>query len=330
MEKRIWEISVVLYCLNWYCRVKSIRVLITDRCNADCPNCINKKIRSGVKFMDIKRFKMLVHYFHDNEVVGIRLMGGEPTIHPYFGEMVTLAQSLFLRVTVFTNGLSRNLLDFSPRECDGVNYNLRFAQLFADDILMKDKSGTRTFSVVIYAGMNVEDILQKIGYINSIMDGFKVSLTFDCTANIFKYRRLLLDKFDRIYGYCQSKDIETVIDHSLPICFLYKSNVPTYKSFSLCTNDCSGLIDADCNLHFCNQVSDIPFPLFSGEKLKPYKLIENQLFLAYCEKQIVALKKICGECPFYNGLCNGGCYIQNQNITRDDIIKNTELPIMSI
>ena len=101
--------------------MKSIRVLITDKCNASCSNCINKAIRTESCFIDFLRFKAIAQYFSENNVSRIRIMGGEPTIHPEFREIVSYSQTLFSRVTVFTNGLNNSILDFLPRESDSIN-----------------------------------------------------------------------------------------------------------------------------------------------------------------------------------------------------------------
>lgn len=307
--------------------MKSIRVLITDKCNASCPNCINKKFRTESQMIEVPKFEAIAHYFHDNGVMKIRLMGGEPSIHPDFSHIVTKSQMLFDRVTVFSNGLSQNLLEFNPREGDGINYNAKFISHLTKDILMSNKPGARVLSIIIDRNLQEEYIKHEIQRLKNMVERLKVSLTFDCTANIFKDRKILLSKFDELYSFCESLNIELIIDHSLPICFLYGSNVPTHKNFSMCNVDCAGLIDSNCNLRFCNQISEEPFPIFEGEKIKPFALLNNRIQLAYFEKQITVLRKICSECPIYNKMCNGGCYIQNSLISRDDILKNTQLPI---
>lgn len=310
--------------------MNSIRVLITDKCNAGCSNCINKAIRSGVTFMEYSRFTTIARYFHDNNVPRIRLMGGEPTIHPDFESIAKFSQNLFSRVTVFTNGLNENLLRFCPRENDGINYNARFAQKMPKEYLMPDKPGSRTLSVVIDSRLNVQSMISTISNIHEIIRKLKVSLTFDCTANIFQQRNILLNKFNLLYDFCISQGIEVIIDHGLPICFLYGSNVPTCKGFSKCSEDCAGMIDANANLRFCNQNSLKAFPIFEGDKIKPFKLLNNWLQLAFYQRQATVLKKICVECPFYGEICNGGCYIHHPIISREDILLNTELPTVHL
>lgn len=307
--------------------MKSIRVLITDKCNASCPNCLNKKFRTESQLMDVQKFDAIAHYFHDNGVKRIRLMGGEPSIHPNFGQIAALSQSLYERVTVFSNGLNRNLLKFKPREYDGINYNAKFASHLSEELLMDELPGSRLLSVVIDRHLIVDVMKHHIERLTKIVDRLKVSLTFDCTTNIFRARRLLLEKFDALYAFCEKMDIEVTIDHGLPVCFLYGSKVPTFEGFSMCNMECSGLVDSNCNLRFCNQMSEDAYPIYEGDVIKPFALLNNRIQLAYYEKQITVMKKICSECPFYNRICNGGCYIQHPSISREDILQNTQLPI---
>lgn len=308
--------------------MNSIRILITDKCNASCANCLNKTFRTESRFIDLSLFKVIAQYFKDNKVYRIRLMGGEPTIHPKFGEIAKFSQKVFSRVTVFTNGLSQHLLDFSPRENDGINYNGKFAKDINQDLFMPNKPGTRILSIIIDDRLDEKNAIETINHVKIIVPKIKISLTFDCTANIFKLRKSLLKKFDAIYEFCMSNGLETIIDHGLPICFLYNSNVPTYTNFSKCNKECGGLIDANCNLRFCNQVSTEYFSLLEGKTPKPFKLLENRMELTFIQKQETVLKKICLDCPFYGDICNGGCYVQNPAISKDDILQNTELPII--
>ena len=307
--------------------MKSIRILITDKCNACCSNCINKAIRTESYFIDVLRFKTIALFFHENNVTRIRIMGGEPTIHPNFGEIVSFSQTVFSRVTVFTNGLNNSILDFSPRESDSINYNARFVHIIPKEHFMSDKPGSRILSIVIDCQIDAHQMTSTISTINEQIQNLKVSLTFDCTVNIFKHRVDLLDKFEILYDFCISHQIEVIVDHGLPICFLYNSQIPSYKDFSKCSEHCAGLIDANCNLRFCNQISSETFSLFEGDRIKPFKLINNWLQLAFYQKQLMVLRKICLECPFYGDLCNGGCYIHRELISREDILQHTELPV---
>lgn len=310
--------------------MKSIRVFLTDKCNANCANCINSNIRKESKFIDVNKFELLCGYFKNNGITRIRVMGGEPTLHPSFSQILSIAQQYFERVTLFTNGIMPNILGFKLREKDAVNFNFSFSHFLTSEKVRINGMGKRVFSIVLSTMTDVELTKHEISRIAKYYDNISVSLTFDCKLNIFSHRKLLLKIFDDVYSYCILLNLETTIDHSLPLCFLYGSNVPTHKNFSLCSISCYGLIDTDFNLRCCNQDASNKQPLFLGDQLIPFSIIENFFRLQHYKKQVKILEKICKDCPFYSKYCNGGCYIQNDEITADDIIKNTEFPIMSL
>lgn len=107
----------------------SLRVYITEQCNANCPSCFNKSSRSKLS-MDIEHFKKICTFFSSNGVKRIKIMGGEPTLHPDFDVLMTLAQNSFQQVFLFTNAINDGILNFKPRESDSVVYNFTFHKLW--------------------------------------------------------------------------------------------------------------------------------------------------------------------------------------------------------
>ncbi|MFC1711541.1 radical SAM protein [Patescibacteria group bacterium] len=82
-------------------------ILITNFCNQDCKYCFAKEEMktTNVKEMSFYDFKKLVKVLKTNNVKILRLMGGEPTIHSKFKEILKIAQSNFDQTVIFTNGL---------------------------------------------------------------------------------------------------------------------------------------------------------------------------------------------------------------------------------
>ena len=73
-----------------------------------CPNCFNRDNRRDVS-MDINRYESLCKFFSVKDNKQIKIMGGEPTIHPSFGAMMKIAQNYFESVSLFTNAISDKL-----------------------------------------------------------------------------------------------------------------------------------------------------------------------------------------------------------------------------
>jgi len=98
-----------LDCLN--CRhTRSPGVVfvdITNRCNMNCPICINNTPSMGFLFEPpIEYFdKIFSHFSHYEPKPWMQLFGGEPTVREDLIDIVNLARSYGLRTRVVTNGI---------------------------------------------------------------------------------------------------------------------------------------------------------------------------------------------------------------------------------
>lgn len=255
-------------------------------------------------------------------------MGGEPTIHPDFKKITIIAQKYFTRVTVFTNGINNNICDFAPREKDGINYNFNFFSHISSNKLLPQFPGTRIFEVVISSKSDEISIKKKLITLQDLpINQIIVSLSLDCTENIFLHRDVLVQKIMALINTCKELGYEFIIDHTLPLCFVYGTSIPIRPKGAMCNGDCAGMLDAELNVHFCNQLSDDCFPLMEKGEFIPYSVFENHLFLSHFKNQISVLEKICIDCPLYGKHCNGGCFTALKSISREDILQNTSFPI---
>lgn len=307
--------------------MRSVRVFLTEKCNANCPHCINKNKR-GSSLMDVKRFRKMCQYFQNNHVEGIKIMGGEPTIHPQFDEMLRISQQFFKRVSVFTNAINDALLLFKPRKMDGINYNFIFFQTLSKHKFLLQYPGYRALEIIIQKDTDEDSLLKNIFSVTKGKEKrFSVLLTMDCTENIFQYRDILIQKFEKIFLACKRKGFKVSLDHSIPVCFIYGTKIPIFRHGAFCDLSCAGLIDADFNLRFCNQHPQKLINIFAenGEIL-PFQIIENHLKYTHLQNQINAMNKICLDCPLFDRSCNGGCFITQKAITKKSILQKTSLP----
>ena len=304
----------------------SLRVYITEQCNAKCPNCFNK-INRGNLSMDIEHFRKICDYFSSKGVKRIKIMGGEPTIHPEFKELMIIAQEYFQQVFLFTNAINDGIFNFNPRESDSIIYNFTFHKLWDNSKFLMDKMGKRAFEIQIRNNTNIDEVILYLKNINSC-DIYSV-ITLDCTSNIFDHRAILIEKINRLQEFLVKNECNNSMDHRIPLCFLYNSNivVPTLN-FSVCSLECSSLIDAGYNLRFCNQSSEILLNIFQNNDIVPFQIIENALTKEFYNRQLKNLNKICSSCVFYGRKCNGGCFINNEKITKEIIVNSTDFPTL--
>lgn len=84
--------------------------IITNYCNADCPFCFaadsrSRMLHSGARQMDETEVRKWLDFTMKAGITELRLLGGEPTIHPNFVEFVKVGREAGCSITVFSNGV---------------------------------------------------------------------------------------------------------------------------------------------------------------------------------------------------------------------------------
>ena len=88
--------------------LKSVDVYVTSQCNRRCTYCFlpSEFFASGAR-MSLDAFSGVLTWCLRHGVGEITLLGGEPSLHPSFAEMVAMAYGQGLDVRVVTNGARR-------------------------------------------------------------------------------------------------------------------------------------------------------------------------------------------------------------------------------
>lgn len=288
----------------------NFRLYITENCNAKCPNCFNREYRKN-QHMDIKHFEKICQFIANCGASQIKIMGGEPTMHPEFSKFMKLSQNYFSTVSLFTNAISENLSQFLPRENDIITYNFKFGKLLNFNKLLLNFPGRRNLEIQITPNIVKEKLLEEIISIVEISPQRIVPcFTLDCTANIYKDRDRIQSIYEYIWSSCVDRGYQVGQDHLMPLCFVKGSRIPIPKMGSNCTLNCAGLIDSDYNLRFCNQHSEILLNMFDEQG----QIINKEQIIDSFEKKFnkilsIVSSKGCNNCSLYNIFCNGGCFV---------------------
>lgn len=294
--------------------VDNFRIYITEACNAKCPNCFNKNARKG-NYMDVESFEKLCRFLSGHGGTQIKIMGGEPTIHPDFSEIMHVAQSYFEVVSLFTNALSPALLEFSPRPKDIITYNFKFRRRLDKDNLFLNLPGIRNLEIQVVPSVIKEKLFEEILRITSL-DRSRIipCFTLDCTANIFRDREQIVPIYDYLITQCRKEGVAFGQDHLIPLCFLSDTHIPMHKSGTNCLLNCAGLIDSSYNLRFCNQHSEVLVNFFKGDETITISDIEHVLTNKYNKIMSDIEGKGCGSCAMFGKYCNGGCFVGKSSI----------------
>ncbi len=118
-------------------------ILITNACNANCSFCFaREQTRQQAKFLSMAAVEERLLFLQHSDVDQARLMGGEPTLHPQFQEIVSRVMSTGMKLAVFSNGFIPEkaltcLSEFPAERCAIlINVNaLEAAPKFQDKLL---------------------------------------------------------------------------------------------------------------------------------------------------------------------------------------------------
>jgi MoaA/NifB/PqqE/SkfB family radical SAM enzyme len=89
-------------------RLTSVDVYITSQCNRRCTYCfLAADFLASRTHMSIDLYDQILTWSQKHGVGEITLLGGEPSLHPEFTEMITMARGRDMDVRVVTNGTNR-------------------------------------------------------------------------------------------------------------------------------------------------------------------------------------------------------------------------------
>jgi hypothetical protein len=82
---------------------------ISTVCNQNCPYCftVDYLNKSGTQrdFLSVDDFENNLSFLERSDIDEVRLLGGEPTLHPQFTELIKRARKTGKRIMIFSNGL---------------------------------------------------------------------------------------------------------------------------------------------------------------------------------------------------------------------------------
>lgn len=307
-----------------------VRIYLTENCNANCSHCFNAKIRED-KHMDTATVKRMFEFLSNNKVEGLKVMGGEPTIHPDFVEIYKHSQTCFEHVGLFTNALNEEIFKIKPRHNDSIVYNYVFINdKFDYQKLLPDvPSFMRAFEIVVDSKTNLKSLFNRIEYTYSKCKEFnihdkyiKLQLTLNCIENIFDHKETINHNFLEAIKFIKSIAPNCLsFDHQYPLCFwlpetieqMEKMKVNVYKG--TCLGYDTGLIDSDFNLLHCNQhpVNLLNILNPSGEFID-FTILRNSLLKSNLEKKIINFDKGCKYCVHFGEKCTGSCFMHKDFI----------------
>lgn len=298
------------------------QVNITYRCNMACTYCCSKNlIEDYDKDMSADDFKLLLNWLEKNDINSLNLTGGEPTLNPYIGEMLSLIQEKKFTSSIFSNGLfpktflghidkTRSfLINYSPKEYytqeeyDYLHKNLDFLK-------QKNKKITLAFNITdkIKSCDHIIEAAKKYDVQRVNLDLVSPNLLKNnshISINEFNNKKALITSFLKKF---KENNIRVKAVRPLPLCIFQneKQENPGTISSSCCVGYGVISINPDLTIFPCLGV------FFKGPKITDFDNIQ-QINLFYKEAiSDVKWKRYaypqCESCIYFiRKKCQGGC-----------------------
>lgn len=296
------------------------RLILTEDCNATCPHCFNANMRVG-KHMSRETFRKALSLV---DAPAIKLMGGEPTLHPDILEFFAACHGVVSQVRLFTNGLQKDILeriDWKPN--DRVAYNFFVANRgLTNQNYLWEKDISRTFHVVVNTKTDFVRLYGKLRTLAGLLQRQPeavrarsgIALSLDTQEHIFLHKDALqqilyrMVKRLRLWGF-----INISRDHHIPLCFWTREEIRQYLDIHLAHNKttaclsphCASWIGIDGTVRHCNQ-----FPVLCGHLSA--ETTRESLAAMYrkgkeAKSALLKTDSACGECSDRER-CLGGCF----------------------
>ncbi len=317
-------------------------ITINRACNLRCKWCYAQSSKfSKQDDMTMECFlKIMKVISAPMDVKKIVFIGGEPTIHPNFIEMLSLAKKTIEKVSLITNGIKFKDIDFTKEvKKEGLTW-VTLSLKAPNDQLYKDWTGVSAMSAVIQAIANLKK--ENIG----------LSVSLVLSSELYRYidelAYILHDlKIDKVYidserpvligdqtvykqsikditsGYHKTVDalekynIPYIFKASLPFCLIPEDFVNRMRKDGRLQAGCqilagNGLIfNTNGDLLACNQICQDPLAQFdkdfnSAESLK--SLLKSDNIVNFYKMIASYPHEKCSGCKDWK-YCGGGCRV---------------------
>jgi radical SAM protein with 4Fe4S-binding SPASM domain len=300
---------------------------VTLRCNMYniCDYCYVKEQENKVPLdFDISDFSKILDWFVMLNVDEIILLGGEPTFHPLFDELLDIIKSKKISARLFTNGTFHNNI------ADLVTSNEYVKTVFFhyEDNYLKTSDNIRErflgnleqvskFNKKIWLRWNIDNPDVDNSELISLAKKYSASIGYSFSMPTSNANQLLIAK---AYSYAESlvrliksaaeNGIEIEPARAMPLCAFnacqleYLKNKGNLQGSCIAINDLT--VNSDLSIQLCSITHTIRTTKVTGlDDLK--KKIE---YLKEQELKIKSKPAIpeCKECKFFGNDCQGGCY----------------------
>jgi radical SAM family protein/4Fe-4S single cluster protein len=160
-------------------------ISLTQRCNRSCGYCFAQDVMRGTDragaFMSLEDFEAAMEFARRSGIDELKLLGGEPTIHPLFCRFLDIAAERGFRVLVLTGGVvppaALERIERAPRAAVSVMMNVippgAFSQRERDgQARVMGRLGDK-----VTLGLNIDRPATPLDFLLEHIDGYRLART---------------------------------------------------------------------------------------------------------------------------------------------------------
>ena len=306
-------------------------ILLTTYCNRRCPYCFALDAMEGAQSREMTMSELITvaDMIVASGSLSTGVLGGEPTLHPQFYEMVSYLLARGIRVRVFTNGLCRDELmdEMETWRQDGrlkFVVNVNFPQIETEQNRAAQERFIQRFAGVCDLGLNVfradldpmflSDLARRTGVKNRrIRVGLAQPIVGERNEFLsLDYYREVAGKIVKLAEAVFDLGIVVSLDCGFPLCSFTDEQLGRLRRVradakfvcSTATDVAPGLIAWSC------------FPLAKHnrttiDRATRFKELQDRFLnmnKQYRRRVRRGVFKACDDCPYFeHRVCDGGC-----------------------
>ena len=334
-------------------------IMINKICNLQCPYCfankfVNNKCYEDENNITLENFEKALNFISSQSAVGI--IGGEPTLHPKFRELINMALSRenIEHILIFSNGIElEKYADLIANERISLLINTNSPEDIGENQYKKVLNTIKTFSEKfdlpnqkISLGVNIYSNKKDYSYIFEplkILGGKELRISVVVPNTNEKRNMSTFEYFNRIkptlfefIKQCKEHDVMPYYDcNNFPACLWNEEEIKFIdeylqefkEKYQYCSNllelpHCRPVIDIlpDLRAVRCFGCSDDYTPICNFKSLEDLKKFFEKEIDSYAVN--IPMDEECKNCYcMHNDNCSGGCLA----FKRNRLVKNRDI-----
>ncbi|MFA5961062.1 MAG: radical SAM protein [Parcubacteria group bacterium] len=319
-------------------------ILLTEKCNLSCSYCFakNEMAAASKKEMDLVDFEKILNFLENNNEKEVRLMGGEPTLHSRFKEIIELVLSRNLRVMLFTNGIfSEELAFWMASKGPSIRYAFNItAAIFASETIRTLAEQNLKFlkkTSTIYGNITIDsmrfDDTSLVDFVrDNEIDFIRLGIANNMIPNklnsvAIQYERVVAGMMGLIMRLKQTGASQISLNCGFTPCMFqpYQMEQLRNEKVKIRGWGCQGKlgtldISADLSAFPCFATDNLKARnILSFTNLKKVKNFSEKIFHYQADHAVIYSGSDCRKCSYFKKQeCSGPCigYVKNNELNK--------------